>query len=444
MSTSAPRLRMAVPAGAPLPLSLARILLANWLFARGRGGEVVLRLEDGPEPGGTAAAEGDLAWLGLDWDRAEAQSGNAERYRQAAAALVASGRLYPCFESPTELKAKRARRLHLGRPASYDRAMLALPPDRRAAAEAAGKRPYWRFRLSEGTVAWEDLVLGRQQVALATLSDPVLVRADGTPVPAFAGAVDDLADGVTHVIRGADLLSTTAIACDLARALGHDPAAIVFAHLPAADSGEEGRRLHHSRHLTVRGLRQRGIEPDALAGYLARLGTVGEIRPGRPAELAGEFNLAAISRRQPRFDWRRLLAVNRQALARLPFAEVAPRLPHGTTEAFWQAVRGSLDLLSEARGYWEVVAGTIVPPVIAGEAEFLRTALDTLPVEPWDAAVWARWTAALKKATGRAGRSLVVPLRLALTGEEEGADLQALLPLIGRPRVVQRLVVAAR
>ena len=140
---------------------------------------------------------------------------------------------------------------------------------------------------------------------------------------------------------------------------------------------------------------------------------------------------------------RGLLAVNRQALAGLPFAAIADRLPPGATEAFWQAVRGSLDLASEARGYWDVVAGTIVPPVIDGEAEFLRAALDTLPPEPWDSAVWTTWTEALKQRTGRAGKGLVLPLRLALTGEDHGPALQALLPLIGRPRAAQRLAVAA-
>ncbi len=443
---TAPRLRMAVPVGAPLPLSLARIVLANWLFARGHAGQVTLRLEDARAEEQGEGAEGvahDLAWLGLDWDGVTGQGTSAERIARAAEALKASGRLYPCFESPHELKAKRARRLRLGQSGSYDRAMLKLSPERRAAAEAGGKRPYWRFRLSGDTVAWDDLVLGRQQVALGTLSDPVMLRADGTPVPAFAGAVEDMASGITHVIRGADLLPTTAVARDLARAFGHDAAAIAYAHLPAADSGEEGLGARHAHHFTVRGLRHRGIEPDALVGYLARLGTTGEAHPGTPAELASEFNLAAIGRKPPRFEWRRLLAANRQALARLSFDCVAPRLPNGCTEAFWQAVRGSLDLLSEARGYWDVVAGTIVPPVIAGEAEFLRAALCALPTEPWDASVWARWTGALKQATGRTGRSLTVPLRLALTGEEEGPNLQALLPLIGRSRVAQRLAVAA-
>jgi len=239
------------------------------------------------------------------------------------------------------------------------------------------------------------------------------------------------------------LANTTAIGIDLAAALGRNPAAIIFAHLPAAADAEGDRLSRRAGNFTLHALRQRGVEANALAGYLARLGSAAEPRPSTPAELATDYDIAALGRAAPRFDVRRLLAVNRQALAQLPFAGVAGRLPHGCTEAFWHAVRGSLDLLSEARGYWEVVAGTIVPPVIEGEAAFLRTALATLPAEPWDAMVWTTWTEALKVATGRAGKSLTLPLRLALTGEDQGPNLKALLPLIGRPRAAQRLAVAA-
>jgi glutamyl-tRNA synthetase len=135
--------------------------------------------------------------------------------------------------------------------------------------------------------------------------------------------------------------------------------------------------------------------------------------------------------------------LNRRALRRLPFAAVSDRLPSGATETFWLAVRGNLDRLTEARGWWDVVAGTIVPPVIEGEREFLHTALDSLPQEPWSSAVWTAWIDAVTRATGRSGDSLSLPLRLALTGEAEGPELYDLLPLIGRVRAANRLQIAA-
>ncbi len=440
-------LRLAVSPGGPLHVGTARIVLANWLLARRLGGHVTLRLDDTEGArdtiGSPDAIRHDLGWLGLDWDEEARQSDRSDRYNAAAETLKAAGRLYPCFESEAELNAKRERRLRQGNPPIYDRAMLKLTQAQRAAAEAGGKRPYWRFRLSDSTIAWDDVALGRRQVKLPTLSDPVMIRADGTPLAAFAGGVDDLEDGITHLVRGEDLAHTTAVQLDLAAALGRDPAAIARAHLPALADAEGDRLSRRAGNFSIRALRQLGVEPAALIATLARLGSCAEPRPMTPAELAATDCLAGIAPTSPRFDMRALLAVNRQALAQIPFAGVADRLPPGATEAFWQAVRGSLDLLSEARGYWDVVAGTIVPPVIDGEAAFLRAALDTLPAEPWDGSVWTAWTEALKQCTGRTGKSLTLPLRLALTGEERGPALQALLPLIGRPRAAQRLAVAA-
>ena len=438
------RLRLTISPGVPLHVGSARVVLANWLLARRLGGRVTLRVAEAGA--GSEAAEAirrDLRWLGLDWDGEVRQGAEPERYAAAAATLRGAGRLYPCFESEAELNAKRHRRVRQGRPATYDRAMLRLTAAERQAAEAGGKRPYWRFLLSAAATAWHDLVLGHQEVNLADLSDPMMIAVDGTPLPAFAGAVDDFADGITHVVRGQDLIGASAIGRDLAAALGHDPDAVTLAHLPTMTDAAGARLARGSGNFSIHALCQRGVEANALVGYLARLGDGSGPRPGAAAELAAGFDTAALTRAAPRFDWRRLLAANRQALARLSFAGAADRLPHGTTEAFWHAVRGSLDLLSEARGYWEVVAGTIVPPVIEGEAEFLRTALDTLPAEPWDATVWTTWTEALKHATGRAGKSLTLPLRLALTGEDQGPNLQALLPLIGRSRAAHRLAVAA-
>ena len=440
------RLRLAASSAAPLHVGTCRIVLANWLLARRFGGHVTLRLDDSEVPSGTEAQQDairhDLRWLGLDWDDEARQSARAERYGAAAEALKSAGRLYPCFESEAELNAKRTRRLRQGNPPVYDRAMLKLTAAQRAAAEAGGKRPYWRFRLSDTAIAWDDLALGRRQVHLPSLSDPVMIRADGTPAAAFAGLVDDLQDGITHIVRGEDMANTTAVQLDLAAALGRDPAAIARAHLPALADAEGDRLSRRAGNFSLRALRQLGVEPAALAGTLACLGSTVEPRPVTPAEYAPTYSLQGAGSSPPRFEMRVLLAVNRQALAALPFAAVASRLPAGATEAFWQAVRGSLDLLSEARGYWDVVTGTIVPPVIDGEAAFLRAALDTLPAEPWTDGVWTAWTEALKRSTGRAGKSLTLPLRLALTGEDHGPALQGLLPLIGRARAAQRLAVA--
>ena len=159
--------------------------------------------------------------------------------------------------------------------------------------------------------------------------------------------------------------------------------------------------------------------------------------------MAETFELSALPSGPTPFDANCLLTLNRAVLARLDFAAVADRLPRGATEAFWLAVRGSLDLLNEARGWWDVVAGTIVPPVIEGGRDILLTALRLLPPEPWNGAVCTEWLRSLGQALGRDPIELLLPLRLALTGEDRGPDLNQLLPLIGRNRTANRLQIAA-
>ena len=182
-----------------------------------------------------------------------------------------------------------------------------------------------------------------------------------------------------------------------------------------------------------------GVEPAALVGYLAALGTSHDPRPGLPADLAAGFDLHSIAKSSARFDPRQMLALNRKLLHELPFDTAQPRLPAGATEHFWGVVRGNLDMMNEARIWWEVAQGQIVPVPQPGEGEFLAAALAALPAEPYTPATWPDWTNAVKAATGRKGKALFMPLRLALTGEEHGPDLKDLLPLIGRARAAERL-----
>ena len=437
---------------APSPTGLlhagnARTAVANALYARRHGGRFLLRLDDTDRPRSRPeyeqAIQEDLAWLGITWDEYARQSDRLDRYAAAAERLKAAGRLYPCFESEEELAYTREQRLRRHQPPIYDRAMLSLTPEQRARAEANGKRPYWRFKLSDGAASWNDLVLGPREVKLTATSDPVLLRADGTPLYTFTSSVDDISDGVTHVIRGEDHVTNTGVQLDIMAALGGSPSAIQFGHLPLLLGDDGGKLSKRGGAPTLRSLRQDGIETEALLGYLARLGSPDPPEALSLDRLSVSFDLARLSHAPPRFDGAQLLALNRRALHGMPWEAVRDRLPPGATPAFWEAIRGNLDMLSEARGWWDVVAGTIVPPVMEGEAAYLRVALDLLPAEPWDENVWQGWTGALRDRTARKGRALILPLRLALTGEDHGPELRDLLPLIGRERTAERLRLAA-
>jgi len=437
---------------APSPTGLlhvgnARIALANWLLARRHGGTFLLRLDDTDaersKPEYAAAIQEDLRWLGLDWDALERQSARLDRYEEAKQLLVKAGRLYPCFEAEDELAAKRERRRKMGKPPVYDREALKMTREQYERALANGKTPYWRFLLASRTVEWDDGVLGRRSVKLPAISDPVLIRADGTPLYTFCSVVDDIEFGITHIIRGEDHVTNTGIQLDIFEALGGKRDRVDFAHLPLLTDTDGGPLSKRLGSVSLRQLRQDGIEPAALAGYLMALGSSMDPAPGMPADLVQRYEIGRVSHSTARFDVRQMLAINKRVLHAMPFASVKDRLPAGATEDFWNAIRGNLDLVSEAADWWQVAAGAIVPPVVEEEGDFLRAALAALPAEPWDDATWGAWTGALKDSSGRKGKALFHPLRLALTGEEQGPEMKTLLPLIGREKAALRLRIAA-
>ncbi len=419
----------------------ARMALVNYLFAKRHEGALLLRLDDTDAARGRPEYEqgiyDDLRWLGLNWDEAAMQSRRLDRYAEVAETLKASGRLYPCFENEDELATKRAALIKRKLPPVYDRAALAMTSAQRAAAEANGKMPYWRFRLADGAIFWTDLVLGDRRVRLPTLSDPVLIRADGTPLYTFTSVVDDADFGITDIIRGEDHVTNTAVQIDIFQALGAPLPR--FAHLPLIADADGGKLSKRIGSITLRSLRKDGVEPAAITAYLARLGTSKDFAPLDLPALAASFDFKDFARSPPRFDAAQLLALNAKILHGLDFAAVQSRLPAGANEAFWRAVRGNLELLSEARLWWNVVAGEIAAPDLAGEAGIIGAALAALPAAPWGPESWKEWTAATAAASGAKGKALYHPLRLALTGEERGPEMAALLPLIGPEKAAARL-----
>jgi glutamyl-tRNA synthetase len=437
--------RFAPTPGGNLFVSGARVALANHLFAHRTNGQMLLRFDDlDKERSPPAHADQimqDLRWFGIDWQTSFCQSERADLYQATIERLKRDKFLYPCFESEEELKAKQEFRRKRNQSATYDRAMLSLTDKQRHDAEAGGKRPHWRFRLSGRTLEWNDLILGPRRASLSAVSDPILVRADGGPTHILASVVDDVDFGTTHIIRGEDNAGNTAVQIELFEVLRGKLTTIRFGHLPTLTDGGQpapgGRRVGN---MALRSLRNDGIEPLALAACMIG-NTQADGKPLPLHELAQRFELTGLA--ASRFDVTRMLEINRRVLGSLDFASVADRLPGGATEAFWLAVRGRLDLLKEARGWWDVVAGTIVPPEVEGGRDLLLTACSLLPPEPWGNAVWSDWIAALERATERTGEALREPLRLALTGEDSGPDLADLLPLIGRPRAASRLAIAA-
>ena len=423
-----------------------RTALHNRLWAEKNGGRFLLRIDDTDagrsEERFVEAIRDDLAWLDLLPDAEVRQSERFALYQARFDALVASGRIYPAYETAQELDLRRKVLLGRGLPPVYDRAALALSDADRAKLEADGVAPHWRFRLDhERPIEWDDRVRGPQRFDPATMSDPVVRRADGSWLYMLPSAIDDVEMAVTDVVRGEDHVSNTALQLQMFDAMGATPPR--FAHA-ALLTGAEGKLSKRLGSLGVDHFREEGIEPQAVVALLARLGTSDPVEPlGDRAPLVEGFDFSRFGRAPARFDEGELAQVSARIIHALPFAAVADRLPVGMDEGAWDAVRPNLARVAEAADWWRVIEGPIdAPTPDDDDRAYLALAAAQAAVIDWEGDPWPALTGALKEATGRKGKALFLPLRRALTGLDHGPDMVRLLPLIGRARTVERLRAA--
>ncbi|GHU04779.1 glutamate--tRNA ligase 1 [Alphaproteobacteria bacterium] len=421
-----------------------RIGLINWLFARQANGVFVLRIDDTDRQRSTKAFEQgiyrDLEWLGLLWDEAAHQSERIAFYDRAALRLKAAGRLYPAYETSEELTYKRKRQLARGRPPVYDRAALALSDADKAELERQGRRPHWRFLLHPGEVSWDDLVRGPCHYEADALSDPVLIREDGSYLYTLPSVADDVDMAVTHVIRGEDHAANTAAQIQIFQALGGPVPR--FAHLPLLTDAAGQGLSKRTGSASIEDLRIKGLEAMAVSSLLAHLGSSDPVVLAQTLdELAQSFDIARFGRATPKFDDAQLFHINAQIVRSMPYEQAKDRLSAlgvEADEALWSAVRGNLAFLGEV-GDWRAVCCAEATPIIEDSA-YLAEAAALLPPAPWGGDVWNDWINDVKRKSGRKGRALFHPLRLALTGRGDGPEMKALLPLIGYDRAYSRLM----
>ena len=440
---------------APSPTGLlhvgnARAALFCFLFAKKHDGQFVLRLDDTDRERSTQAfadaIQADLDWLGLKWDETVRQSDRFERYHAVFETLVAQGHVYACYETPEELERKRKRQLARGKPPVYDRAGLALSADEKATLEAEGRSAHWRFKLSGNQVAWRDLVRGEQKIDTASVSDPVIRRADGSWLYTLPSVVDDLDMNISHVIRGEDHVTNTAAQVELIAALGGEvPEFAHFSLMLGADGSGLSKRLGS---LALADLRDGGLEPISLNAHIARLGTADPVVPAQTMqEIIEGFDMARLGRAPARFDPEDVTRLNARILHETPYAAVAERLAEIGAPAraeFWEAMRGNIENFADMQNIMVLINGPITPVVETDDADYIAQARALLPDAPLDTESWSDWTGRLKDETGRKGRALFMPLRMALTGQSHGPEMQHLLYHIGYDEVVARLEAAGK
>ncbi len=419
-----------------------RAAIVTWLFGKKNGGHFLLRIDDTDRersrPEYEQDIENSLIWLNMPWDEKARQRDRGDRYDAMIAKLKTDGRLYACYESQEELALKRKTLLSRGLPPVYDRSALKLTDAQKA---AMTHPPHWRFKMNESPIEWDDMVRGPVKFDGALISDPVLIREDGSPLYHLCSVIDDIDYKITHVVRGEDHVSNTAMHIQMFEALGAKPP--VFAHLPMISDSEGGKLSKRLGSLSVKDLKEtEGLEPMAIASLLARLGSSDPIEPFMTMKaLVASFDMDKFSKGAPKFDMEELLRLNAKIIHQTPFADVQKRLQTmglaGLDENFWLSVRPNLTKLSDITEWWHVANGPVQP--VIDDAAFIAQAVGLLPATPWDAQTWKTWTDAVKAVSGRKGKDLFMPLRKALTGMEHGPELAVLLPLIGPDKARQRL-----
>ncbi len=422
----------------------ARTALITWLFTRANDGHFLLRIDDTDQERSKdeyeQAIEDGLVWMGADWDEKTRQKDRMDIYAAKIQQLKENGRLYPCYETAEELDLKRKSQLSRKLPPIYDRESLNLSDEQVKAHEAAGRKPHWRFKLEHKPIEWNDIVRGAVKFNGSDLSDPVLIREDGTPLYHICSVIDDVEYEITHVIRGEDHVSNTACHVQMFEALGAKPP--TFAHLPLLSDTDGSKLSKRIGSLSLKDLAAEGLEPMSIVSLMARLGTSDPIEPFTDIQdVIKNFDLSKFSRGTPKFDIEELNRLNAKILREMSYQDVQTKLTElgmaDLDEDFWMTVRENIEKLSDVQEWWRVAKGPVTP--VIDDPDFAHEALALLPNSPWNENTWKEWTNAVKDKTGRKGKQLFMPLRRALTGMDHGPELSHLLLLIGEEKAKERL-----
>ena len=430
-----------------LHIGNVRAALMNYLLAKKSSGIFILRIDDTDQERSKQkyvdAIKIDLEWLGLEWDRIEYQSARLDLYNSASEKLRSIDLLYECFETPSELDLKRKKQLNMGKPPVYDRAAVALSDQEKSKLRSVRGDGHWRFKLEQNRIEWNDGILKDLSIDAASVSDPVLIRADGQYLYTLASVVDDIDMEITHVVRGSDHVTNTATQIQMIKALGGDIPNFSHHSLLTGPGGEAlSKRLGT---LALKDLRDAGIQPAALFSLMARLGSSQPVELRLTLdEIAKDFDLSIFGSAPTKFDEKDLYPLTHRYLQTLNLSDIQQNLaslgvPAHLAQSFWDVTRENIDTLNDLSVWWDIFSKGAEPVINQADHKFVEKALSVLPPEPFDESTWSKWTEEVKQLTGRKGKQLFMPLRLALTGKERGPDMSKVLPLLQNIKAKQIL-----
>ncbi|MFP3012719.1 MAG: glutamate--tRNA ligase [Rickettsia sp.] len=426
-----------------------RAALLNWLYAKKHNGQFILRFDDTDLERSKQeykdAIEEDLKFLNLNWDQTFNQLSRLSRYDEIKNLLLDKKRLYACYETPEELELKRKFQLSKGLPPIYDRASLNLTEEQIQKYIEQGRKLHYRFLVNYEPISWHDMIKGEVKYDGKALSDPIVIRADGSMTYMLCSVIDDIDYGITHIIRGEDHVSNTAIQIQMFEALNTTPP--TFGHLSLIINKDEkiSKRVGGFEIATLR--KEIGIEAMAIASFFSLLGSSAQILPYKSMEkLANQFEISSFSKSPTIYQPEDLERLNHKLLISLDFDEVKDRLKEIDAEYidenFWLSVRPNLQKLRDVKDWWEICHKIPNVENLNLDKDYLKQAAELLPQGEITKDSWSIWTKEITNITGKKGKELFLPLRLALTGRESGPEIAGVLPLIDREEIIKRLTSA--
>ncbi len=423
-----------------------RAAIINFLYAKKTGGKFLLRLDDTDvervRDEYREMIVTDMDWLGLKYDLLFKESDRLDKYEAAKNKLIASGRLYECFETPEDLNFQRKAQIASGISPIYNRAALNLNEEQKQALRAQGLKPHYRFLLENKITSWDDKIKGKITYEGLHFSDPVLVRDNGVPTYTFCSVVDDIDYNITDIIRGEDHITNTAIQLQIFEALGAK--APDFSHL-ALIKASEGKISKREGGFDVKSLRADGYEPMAIVNLLAQIGTSDALKIYTNFdELVSSFSFEKFSKSAMNYDISELTTINQKLIQSFDFATIEARLKEigiseKISEKFWNGLKLNISFLHEIKEWIAICNHEFRFENKEADREFLREALGLLPADTTDENCWNLWLEKIKGSTTRKGKELFMPIRLALTGKEHGPELKLLVNLIKREEILARL-----
>ena len=434
---------------APSPTGLlhignARSAVLNWAHIMNKGGEFILRIDDTDEQRSEKQyidkIKEDLTWIGLNWSKTFNQSSRKKIYQEKITYLKKSKKIYPCFETPEELSLKRKNLLSQGKPPIYDRSSLKLSSSEISSLMSKGKKAHWRFKLNDEMIEWDDLIKGKISIDSKNLSDPILIREDGSLLYHLPSVIDDIEENITDIIRGEDHITNTAFHVLLFKTLGEKIP--LFGHHPLLidDTGKSlGKRLGS---LSINQIKEQGFENITIINYLLSIGTSKNLSKEININNAiKNFDINNIGISSPRFSLDTLVSLNKDIIRSYDFINVKPKYLElkldKVNEQFWNFVKNNINFFNESLDWYNIINSKDI--YIKESNDIFKIAADLLPNEPYNLETWNNWIKLIQTKTSKKGKDIFMPIRIALTGKEKGPELKYLIPLLSREHILKKL-----